>query len=101
MDFTNSSPFLRSACFYVTITGNFERFQYFNFRTDFLKNESLFQKTGVQSFKYFDTKLPCQGPMLRQNGMEGTKWTYQKERSFVSDNFIFFKFWFSLRTIKS
>ena len=47
MDFQNSPPFERLACFYVTITGNFERFQYFNFETIFLKNENLFQKTGV------------------------------------------------------
>ena len=35
-DFQNSPPFEKSACFYVTIGGNFERFQYFNFETDFL-----------------------------------------------------------------
>ena len=45
-DFQNSPPFERSACFYVTISGNFERFQYFNFEADFLENEILFQKTG-------------------------------------------------------
>ena len=28
--------------FYVTITGNFERFQYFNFETNFLKNKNFF-----------------------------------------------------------
>ena len=50
MDFQNSSPFERSACFYVTINENFERFQYFNFETDFLENENLFQKTGVPFF---------------------------------------------------
>ena len=44
-DFQNSSPFRRSACFYVTIIENFERFQYFDFETDFLENEKLFQKT--------------------------------------------------------
>ena len=27
--------------------GNFERFQYFNFETNFLENENLFQKTGI------------------------------------------------------
>ena len=32
------------------ISGNFERFQYFNFETDFLENENLFQKTGVPFF---------------------------------------------------
>ena len=50
MDFLQSPPFERSACFYVTISGNFKRFQYFNFETDFLENENLFQKTGVQFF---------------------------------------------------
>ena len=29
-DFQNTPPSERSACFYVTITGNFERFQHFN-----------------------------------------------------------------------
>ena len=49
-EFQNSSPFERSVCFYMTISGNFERFQYFNFETDFLENENLFQKTGVPFF---------------------------------------------------
>ena len=49
-DFQNSPLFERSACFYVTISVNFERFQYFNFETDFLKKENLFQKTGVPYF---------------------------------------------------
>ena len=38
------------ARFYVTISGNFERFEYFNFETDFLENENLSQKTGVPFF---------------------------------------------------
>ena len=50
MDFKNCPPFERLACFYVTINKNFERFQYFNFGTDFLENENLIQKTGVQFF---------------------------------------------------
>ena len=37
-DFSNSPPFMGSVCFYVTITGDFERFQYLNFETGFLKN---------------------------------------------------------------
>ena len=45
-------PFKRSACFYVTISGNFQRFQYFDFETNFLKNEKLFQKTGVPFFRW-------------------------------------------------
>ena len=33
----NSPPFKRWACFYVTISGNSERFQYFNFEVNFRK----------------------------------------------------------------
>ena len=49
-DFQNSPPLERSACFYVTISENFEHFQYFNFETDFLENEIFFQKTGGPYF---------------------------------------------------
>ena len=46
--FHNSSMFERLASFYVTITRNFERFQYFDFeKQHILKNESFFQNTGV------------------------------------------------------
>ena len=50
MDFQNSPQFERSACFYVTISGNFERFQYFKFETNFLEIKSPFQKTKVLFF---------------------------------------------------
>ena len=33
---------MRSACSYVTMSGNFERSQYFNFETNFLAKEKLF-----------------------------------------------------------
>ena len=46
-NFQNSPSFGRTACFYGKISGNFKRFQYFNFETDFLENENLFQKIGV------------------------------------------------------
>ena len=49
-NFQNSPPFERLACFYVTISGNSERFQYFNFKKYFLENEKLFKKTGVSFF---------------------------------------------------
>ena len=42
--FQNSPTFEKSACFYVIISGNFERFQYFDFETNFLKNKKPFQK---------------------------------------------------------
>ena len=47
-DFENSPLSERLARFSVTINRKFERFQYFNFEIDFLKNENLFQKTGMQ-----------------------------------------------------
>ena len=37
-------------CFLVTLSENFKCFQYFNFETDFLENEDLFQKTEVPFF---------------------------------------------------
>ena len=51
-DFQNSPPFERSAWFYVTISENFEHFQYFHFETDFLENENFFHKTGVPFFSW-------------------------------------------------
>ena len=35
---------------YVTVSGNFERFQYFNFENNFLENGNLFKKTGLPFF---------------------------------------------------
>ena len=49
----NSPPFGRLACFHVTITGNVECFLYFNFKISFLKNETLFEKTGVPFMTLF------------------------------------------------
>ena len=45
--FLNSSPFERLPCFYMTLTENFERFQYLDFETNFLKNGNLIQKIGI------------------------------------------------------
>ena len=41
-DIQNSPPFERSAFFYMAINEKFERFQYFNFETDFMGNEKNF-----------------------------------------------------------
>ena len=38
------------ACFYTTITKNFERFHCPNFEASFLKNENLFEKYEVPFF---------------------------------------------------
>ena len=61
-DFQNNPLVERSACFYVTVSGDFERFKYFNFETDFVENENLFHKTGALFF----TKLPYEKPLLRE-----------------------------------
>ena len=49
-DFQNSPTFERPACFYETISENFQHFQHFNVETDFLENENFFQKNGVPFF---------------------------------------------------
>ena len=46
-DFQNSTPCERSLYFFVIISWNFERFQWFNFETNFLENKNLFQEIGV------------------------------------------------------
>ena len=57
------------------MSGNFERFQYFNFETDFLENENRFQKNWSADFEvqelklktyHFQTKLPYQKQIIRQ-----------------------------------
>ena len=48
--FQDSPPYELLPCFHVTITGNFERFKFFIFDANFLKNENLFQKGGLLFF---------------------------------------------------
>ena len=48
-DFQNIPPLERSACFYVTISENFEHFQYFNFR--FSRKRKLFSKNWSTVFQ--------------------------------------------------
>ena len=95
----NRSPLQRPACFYVTI---FERFQYFNFKTNSLENENLFQKTEkLKALKlkthHFHTKLRCQKSILRQ-----IEWWAQNgptTKNVLPVTALFFrKFCFSLRT---
>ena len=106
MDFQNN-PLERSASFYVTISGNFERFQCFNFETDFLENENPFQKNGVpilvESTKIenvsFAYKTAISETNVKINRMMSTKWTYHKERSFASNYFIFLKILFQFKNL--
>ena len=91
----------------ATITWNFERTQCFNVEANFLKNENLFQKTGVPffSWKYCDWKrnisiqnCPVEKPILRQ-----IEWGVQ-DRPITKNGVLpvtalfFRKFCFNLRT---
>ena len=60
---------MRSACSYVTMSGNFERSQYFNFETNFLAKEKLFQKLEyrllVESTKIENASFPYKNYYIR------------------------------------
>ena len=83
----------------MTISGNFEHFQYFNFETDFLENENFLKKLEhrflVKSTKVENASFPYKVNISEANvktiRMVITKWTYHKERSFASNYFIFLK----------
>ena len=72
----------------MTISEKFKRFQYFNLEIDFLENENLFQKTGVQSSKIENASFPYKTAIskanVKTNRMVISKWLYHKERSFDS-----------------
>ena len=86
----------------MTISESFKRFQYFNFETNFLENENLFQKTGVPflvesakiEYTLFTYKTAISEANVKTNRMVSTKWTYQKERSFASNYYIILKILF-------
>ena len=91
----------------MTITGNFECFQYFDFETNFLENKNLFFKKLENSFVVESTtiesvtypyKTALSEANVKTNRMGSTKWTYLKECSFARTYFFFFKFHFSIRT---
>ena len=72
--------------------GNFERFQYFNFETDFLENENFFQWLKAIRLKtphHSHTKPPYQKLVLRQ-----TEWWVRNEpitkNGVLSVNALFF-----------
>ena len=84
---------MRSACFHVTITGNFESFQYFNFWKTFWKTQNLpllVESTKIEN-KAFLYKTALSKANLTTNEMESTKLIYHKEFSFASNYFIFSK----------
>ena len=99
--FQSSPLFEKSARFYVTISGNFERFQYFNFETNFLENKNLFSKiffTKAESAS-FPYKTALSEANVKAVRIVSTKRTYHKERSFASKYFNFLKLFFQFKDI--
>ena len=91
-DLQNSPPFEKLACFYMTITENFKRFQYFNFETDFLEKENQFKKLEyrvlVECTKIENASFPYKTALsevnVKTNRTVTTKWTYHKKWCFSS-----------------
>ena len=90
----------------MTISENFEYFQYFNFETDFLEKENfkkleyrfLVERTKIEkaSFPY---KTAISEANVKTNRMVTTKWAYHRERSFASNYFIFLKVLFQVKNL--
>ena len=72
----------------MTISGNFERFQYFNIETDFLEMKTFLKKLVyrflVESTKIENASFPYKAAISEANiktkRMVSTKWNYHKER---------------------
>ena len=94
---------------YVTVIGKFERFQYFNFETNFLENKNLFQKTAVPflqlkilrlKMQHFHTRLPCHSEAnVKRNKMRKQNGPITKSLVSPVTTLFFKKFCFSLRNI--
>ena len=78
----------------MTISENFEHFQYFNFETYFLENENFFsflvERTKIEkaSFPY---KTATSEATVKTSRMVTIKCVYHRERSFSSNYFVFLK----------
>ena len=92
----------------MTITGNFERFQYFNFEIYFLKKmQTLFKKLEhlflVESTKIENITFPYKTALseanVKTNRIGSTKLTYHKERSLACNNFSFSKIFSQFRNL--
>ena len=90
-DFQNSPPFERSACFYVTISESFKRFQYLTLKQIFWKTKPFFKKLEyrflVETIKIENTsflfKSAPSEANVQTNRIPTTKWTYHKGWSFA------------------
>ena len=85
------------SCFYVTITGDFERFHYFNFKTSFLENWQLFKKleynflgesTTIENAAFL-CKTALSKTKVKTDGMGSTKWTSHKKGVLQLNTFFF------------
>ena len=91
----------------MTVTENFKRFQYFNFKTDLLESEIFFKKLEyrflVESTKIEKASFPYKTAVseanVKTNRMVTTKWAYHRERSFTSNYFIFLKILFQFKNL--
>ena len=91
----------------MTVTENFKRFQYFNFKTDLLESEIFFKKLEyrflVESTKIEKASFPYKTAVseanVKTNRMVTTKWAYHRERSFASNYFIFLKILFQFKNL--
>ena len=106
-DFENSHPFEISACFYVTITGNFGRFRYFKQTLNKLsEKQKPFPISWSATFQLkvlrlktqnCHTKMPFQKPMLKQIEWEVQNGPLTKNAILAVTNF-FLEFGFRIRT---
>ena len=74
--------------FFYDITGSFERFQLFSFKTNFLKKleyHFLIESTQIENVT-FPYKTPLPEANVKTNRMESIN---RKDRSFASNDFIF------------
>ena len=91
----------------MTITRKFENFRCFNFKTNFLKKQTLFTKLEchflAECTKIENAAFPCKTALseanIKTNRLGSTKWTYHKERSFASNDFIFSKILFHFKSL--
>ena len=91
----------------MTITRKFENFRCFNFKTNFLKKQTLFTKLEchflAECTKIENAALPCKTTLseanIKTNRLGSIKWTYHKERSFASNDFIFSKILFHFKNL--
>ena len=95
--FQNSLLFERLACFYVTISGNFERFQYLTLKQIFWKAKTFFKKLVyrflVESTKIGNASFPYKTVMSKANvkikRMMSTKWTFFFYLGFFHEHSLF------------